>query len=512
MPLDSYNDYVDPDLKPLFEVDPYGKGSLNLHPGQRRAWDSQARVVAVLAGHQSGKTEFGPHWLAREILTRGPGDYYAVTATYDLFKLKMLPALTRLFSPKIGWQFLAGDQILEHAASRTRIILRSAMSTGGLEAGTGRAAWLDEAGQDAFVREAWDAIQRRLSIHRGRILITTTLYNFGWLKTEVYDRAEAGDPMYDVIQFKSTENPAYPPEEYARQKASLPAWKFEMTCNGSFSRPAGLIFSDYIDSYTPQLPNGLVDPHPDPAPDPAPALAPLGHLVHAFTPPHTFPRIVGIDFGGTEHTALIWLAEDTQNSIYYVYREAIGGGMSGLEHAKAALAYTRPNPITGTPQESVRLWTGGSRGENDARLEWNLSGIPVVIPFITDVEAGIDQIISLFKQRRLFVMDNLGRLRAELRSYSRELDEAGSPTTKIDSKSKFHALDGLRAGASGTPVGAPSSPAIQDQPLPRTRATFADALDDVEDGKASIAPIADAMRLADSRSSSSRWTLPRWRG
>ena len=42
-----------------------------------------------------------------------------------------------------------------------RIILRSADSTGGLEAGTGKGAWLDEAGQDNFGVDAWKAILRR---------------------------------------------------------------------------------------------------------------------------------------------------------------------------------------------------------------------------------------------------------------------------------------------------------------------------------------------------------------
>src|SRR5512140_626244 len=51
----------------------------HFHPGQLQAWNSTARFIAVLAGAQGGKTSFGPHWLLREIVRCGPGDYLIVT-------------------------------------------------------------------------------------------------------------------------------------------------------------------------------------------------------------------------------------------------------------------------------------------------------------------------------------------------------------------------------------------------------------------------------------------------
>ncbi len=76
---------------------------LKFHRGQWRAWDSDKRFVFVLAGTQGGKTSFGPWWLQREIYgdeTRpgmGPGDYLAVTESFDLFKLKLLPEMRNCF-------------------------------------------------------------------------------------------------------------------------------------------------------------------------------------------------------------------------------------------------------------------------------------------------------------------------------------------------------------------------------------------------------------------------------
>ena len=74
-----------------------GKLTLDLHQGQTEAWDSERRFIFVIAGTQGGKTSFGPWWLYREIERCGAGDYLVVTSTYDLFKLKLLPEMQRVF-------------------------------------------------------------------------------------------------------------------------------------------------------------------------------------------------------------------------------------------------------------------------------------------------------------------------------------------------------------------------------------------------------------------------------
>ncbi|MCR4395056.1 MAG: terminase family protein, partial [Dehalococcoidales bacterium] len=235
------------------------------HEGQKRVLQSKAQVIAMLAGTQAGKTVTGSRWLHNEIMRTadpaGGNDYLAGTANYDLFKLKMLPELLFYFEQtlKVG-RYYPGDQILEIAenfipgkfwAKRVtdpmwaRIILRSAKAEGGWESGTARAAWLDEAGHKDFNLTAWEGCRRRLSIHQGRILITTTLYNLGWLKTEVYDRWIAGDKSIEVIQFDSTLNPAFKAEEYERARSTMPTWKFDMLYRGRYAKPAGLIYDSF---------------------------------------------------------------------------------------------------------------------------------------------------------------------------------------------------------------------------------------------------------------------------
>ena len=90
------------------------------------------------------------------------------------------------------------------------------------------------------------------------------------------------------------------------------------------------------------------------------------------------------------------------------------------------------------------------------RYDWRLAGCPVMEPRITDVEAGIDRVIGLFKARRLFVFETLVHVRSELGTYSRELDDASEPLEKIADKQNFHCLDALRAVCSAFPLQPPA--------------------------------------------------------
>jgi hypothetical protein len=383
-----------------------------LHKGQAQAWRSTARFTFAIAGTQGGKTSFVPLWLDREIGSCGPGDYLAVTSSYDLFKLKFLPEMRRYFISIKGWSEDKSDRVLwrKDGAQITRIILRSAQSEGGLESSTVKAAVLDECGQSDFRVESWEAVLRRLSLSQGRVLGTTTPYNFGWLKTEIYDRWRAGDKDYAVIQFRSLDNPAFPREEYDRAKRTLPAWKFEMFYNGNFTRPAGMIYGDFSDTE---------------------------NLCKRFEISANWPRRVGVDFGGV-HTATVWSAENPQTHIHYLYREILEGNKTTKEHAKEWLSFG----------EHVVNWSGGAPSEDQNRRDFSVEGVRINRPPISDVEPGIDRVIDLIKTRRLVVFDDMKGLRDEIGTYARVLDATGQPTDKIKDKETFHRLDALRYLAS----------------------------------------------------------------
>lgn len=416
---------VDPDYQ--------GKPALrrSFHEGQRRAYDSTKRFVLVLAGTQSGKTSFGPHWLLQEMQRKGAGDYLVATPTFPLLEVKLLPEFRKLFEtqmqlgeyrqsppPRRFTLSKYGEHALwgQYQDVPTQVWFGYATDPDSLESATIKAAWLDEAGQKSFKLGSWEAIQRRLSINQGRALITTTPYTLGWLKSEVYDRAS--DPQSDVavINFTSTANPRFPAEEYQRARRELPGWKFAMFYQGLFERPAGMIYDCWSDDE---------------------------NLISAFEIPEHWPRHQGVDFGGV-NTAAIYLAEELNDAgrktgRFIAYREYHAGGRTAAQHA-VALKSREPR---------IPKVTGGSKSENQWRWEFARAGLPIYAPPIAEVEVGINRVYGLIASRNLLIFDTLRGLIDQILSYSRELDDMGEPTEKIEDKEAFHFLDALRYGVAG---------------------------------------------------------------
>lgn len=389
------------------------KLTVNLHAGQTKAHDSTKRQVFIIAGTQSGKTSYEPIWLEREIREKGEGDYLAVTATYDILKLKFLPELQNYFVHLWGWQYSASEKTIwrEYKPRMfTRIIMRSADAEGGLESASAKGALFDECGQDGVKVGAYEAIMRRLSLSQGRLLGGTTPYNLGWLKTQIYDRWTRGNSDIEVIQFKSTMNPAFPLAEYERARDTLPTWKFEMFYNGNFSRPAGMIYEDFSQN----------------------------HIIPDFNIPSTWSRYLGVDFGAV-NTAKLWIAQDPESGLFYLYREALEGNKSTNEQVQSVLMYNEKNLLA---------W-GGAKSETQQRMDWGTAGLHIAEPRISDVEAGISRVIGLLKEKKLYVFSSCTGVIDEFGRYARELDSNGQPTEKIKDKNTFHRLDALRYVASG---------------------------------------------------------------
>lgn len=411
-----------------------GRLQFDYHSGQREAMASDARFILLLAGVQSGKTVFGPWWMLREIQRRGPGDYLVAAPTFKLLNLKCLPAYQDLFerrlqvgeyvgSPNPRVTLTArGEQVLFGGVQEdadTRILFGHAQDPDSLESATIKAAHLDEAGQEKFKFGSWDAIQGRLSIHQGRCLITTTPYYMGWLKSELYDRADE-DPDVKVVQFDSTENPAFPEEEFERQRERMPGWKFRMRYRGRFERPAGMIY-DCWDRDTHCLPRKDITAE--------------------------WLRYLGLDFGGA-NTAGVYLAKHPRLPRYILYSSYHAGGRTAEQHAHKLKTQNADQVEPGQWGE-IR---GGSGSEDQWRSEFQSGGLPVKEPPIDDVEVGIDRVYAMLKaaeegnydEPHLFVFEDCEPVIDEIESYQRKLDEEDEPTEEIKNKSEYHRLDALR--------------------------------------------------------------------
>jgi len=414
------------------------------HEGQNWTWDATQRWVAMLAGTQGGKSQFGPWWLKREIERRGQGDYIAGTSSYDLFKLKLLPALLKVFVDVFGiGRYWGGDRLIEICEGAkpggrfyaqtskdpmwARIILRSAESEGGLEAATAKAAWLDEAGQLRFDVQAWHAIKRRLALHQGRVLITTTLYALNWVKQLFIDPLTEVAPTYHIvddrgaemtlrenddialIQFDSIANPSYPLAEFEEARATMPPDEFAMFWRGMATKLRSAIF-DCFD-------RGL-------------------NVVKHFEIPYDWVGAVGIDPVGA-HVAAVWgvlSPRDGKFHIYREYREPFGKTTQG--HAEEILRLTH---------ERIARWIIGQPGERQPRLDWKAAGIDGESPPFADLWVGIGRVYSMLKSGDMVIHDNCEGLLSEIGSYQREKDKStGELTDKIRDKHSFDLCDATR--------------------------------------------------------------------
>lgn len=410
-------------------IDSSGHWRFRYHDGQKRVMSSEARFILMLAGTQVGKTVIGPWWMLREIARRGPGDYMIVAPSYPLMNKKVVPEVERLMHKRLHLgEYKTGERVFVFSPrgqesihgtipeTPTQIFFGHAQDSDSLESATAKAAWLDEAGQKKFKRESWEAIQRRLSIHEGRALITTTPYTLGWLKTELHDRA-ATDADIDLIRFESIMNPTFPKAEFERMRGNLPRWKFDMMYRGIFTRPAGMIY-DCFDRDV--------------------------HLIPRFEIPSSWPRYLGLDFGAV-NTAGVFLAREPRTNRYILYREYKAGSRTAAQHTSALLQ--------GEPQTPTSY--GGAGSEDNWRQEFKAANLPVRKPPIPDVEVGIDRTYAMFKLHPslnqgassapyIEIFDDLAGVIDEIESYSRVLDENSEPTDRIEDKETYHRLDALR--------------------------------------------------------------------
>lgn len=418
--------------KPLYELD-RDNGTLNLylHEGQRRTWESERRFVFMIAGKQSGKTIYGPVWLFEQIQKLGAGDYLAISATYDLFKLKMLPALKQFFVSDLDIaRYWAGDRILElrhpdtgefgaqygheHEKMWGRIILRSADSEEGLQSASAKAAWMDEPG--LYGADVWKDVRGRLSLAAGPALGTTTPYDLGWLKQQIYDLWQQGNTEIDVIQFSSRLSPFFSDEEYESLRQSMQTYQFQMDYDAQFGRPPAGIYEDFIDALREDG----------------------GHLVKRFVIPHEWPRMVAID-PGIVNPGKLWVAHDVEEDVYYIYRAEKGGERrTSKEHGQFDVELAKKQ------NERVIWWAIGAKSEKYWREDYKAAGAnDVRQPPIMDVEQGIDRGVTLIKQRRVYVFDDLIEFIGEMMSYARVIKN-GEVTKEIKDKSTFHLMDTYR--------------------------------------------------------------------
>lgn len=356
------------------------KLKVRAHEGQRKMLASEAFCTAAIAGTGGGKTSSGFVWSAIQLVTN-PGMVGLIAEPTDDMVTKVLltprPGLPdyvsfmRKFDPDLVYN--KGEGSIRSKLGT--VYLASAFNPDTWQGGQLGWIWLDEAG--LMKRLAFTTAMQRAGYYDGKLLITTTPYNMGWLKSDVYDSWMSGDEDYTVVNYPTLANPTYPRDVIERARRTLSPERFAMMYEGKFGRPEGMIYQSFDEAK---------------------------HVVDDFEIPARWERIGGFDFGFNHPAAGLMIAKDDDGR-YFAYREY-------YEREKTARHAGRV--LAGRGGEGFIWFCDSARPDNIRELrDLGLSAVPAN----KEVLDGIDTVYELFASDRLFVFRSLANLRDELGSY-----------------------------------------------------------------------------------------------
>lgn len=382
---------------------------IRLLPGQARLLcNFTAPLLAAIAGTGSGKTIL-IYWWLHSRMEAYPGMTWGLAEPTYNHLAKIILTSSDPERPSLE-QYLkmVGHHPDYHAVDRImftdhgKIYLGSADNPDSMQGAAVKGYALDEAGLMSLL--ALETARQRTGMMRGQVLIATTPYNMGWLKTEVFDRADDKDIV--VERWRSIDRPGFPRETYEREKRLLPPWRFAMLYDAQFEHPEGEIYSAFNEQAC---------------------------VVDRFPIPKEWMIYVGHDFGASNPAALFYAIDPATGIKWLWYEYLPGPGRSAHEHVEEWKRITAGY--------NVLCRMGGSHQEEETRQLYNAHGWHIQEPNdVNKVETQILRVIGEHQRNRIKVFRDMVHYLDEKRSFSRKLGDDGKPTDKIDNEASFHLM------------------------------------------------------------------------
>ena len=373
--------------------------------------DFTSPVLAAIAGTGGGKTLLCYFFLHSRMETFPGNTWLFVEPTFDMLGKVILTSSDpgrqsffdyfRLVGHHPRW-ISKKTHIL--ATDWGQIYLGSADNPDSMQGAPVKGAALDEAGLMSVF--AYDTGRQRCAMMGGQLLLATTPYNLGWLKTEVWDKR--GKDIH-AERWRSIDRPGFPMESFERERELLPAWRFAMLYEGRFEYPAGLIYNMF-DEKVCVIPRFEI---------------PKNWLIHT-----------GHDFGGANPAAL-FTAQDPGTGEFFHFQEYLpGGGRSTYDHVQEFKRITNGYNVVNR--------VGGSHQEEEIRQGYTSQGWVISEPKFRLVEEQINKVIGMHRLNKIKVFSDLRHYLDEKRTFSRRLDSENHPTEAIDREASFHLMSAER--------------------------------------------------------------------
>ncbi len=255
----------------------------------------------------------------------------------------------------------------------------------------------------ASMRNFWlhwqEVLRPTLTDTRGEALFLSTPKGYN----HFYDLygLERTDPDFKSFHFTSYDNPHIPPEEIEAAKRQLTEDRFAQEYLADFRKVHGLVYKDFDRQ----------------------------RHVTTTLPTNRAERILGVDFGFTNPTAVLTIDKD-RDGTYFVVSEWYKPGKTNIEVVEYARSQ-QPNAIYPDPAEPDRI-------EEMRRHSLNVRDVS------KDIEAGVTKVQELFRANRIKVHPSCVNLISELESYAYPERKPNQNEAETPVKENDHACDALR--------------------------------------------------------------------
>lgn len=387
------------------------------HEHQKKFHNSKAKLRLLLAGIRGGKTIAGVIegiTLALEGWdTFGvPNVGCMVAPTYAMLRDVVLVEFFKFIPRELILSFNKSE-MTANLINGSKIMFRSADQPDRLR---GLDLHWFEFDECAMAKKlAHDILLGRISQKRGCGFYTTTPKGYNWVYEELYKPWENGDKDIEVIQFRSLDNPYYPPEEIEKLKNKYNTEFFMQELEAKFVLYSGLVYKDFARTI---------------------------HTVKEIPYDKIKQYIAGVDWGYTNPSCILVIGIDGENN-FYIVREYFEQNKVIDDIIDAGVRLKQKFPIEGfycDPSEPAYIQQFKSAGLNAKEAE-------------NDIRPGINKVTELLRTKKLFISDKCVNLIREFETYSYPETKDEKQPEEVPLKMNDHAMDALRYACMSERVG-----------------------------------------------------------
>ena len=328
------------------------------HTRQHAFHLSGARYRGLISGIRGGKTLAGCIESLR--LATKPGTYpglgWIVAPDYPMLQDSTMREFFRWCPRQViaGWH--KTDRLLT-LVDGNEIQFKSANEPDSLRGATLKWFWVDEGA--LCQRAVWNILLGRVASTRGRGILTTTPKGFNW----VYDLVVSGDPDYEFVIFKSSDNPYLPRDEIERLYRQYSPAFARQELEASFEHFVGKVYQDFrADVHAAEL---------------------------TYRP--EWPLYRALDWGFNNPTVCLWIQTDPSDRVYIIseYYEVL------KTHQENALAIVEAEKLAGYEPAAASYCDPADAA---ARAEFVRHGISTLARR-TDLQVGLELVRRALKER-----------------------------------------------------------------------------------------------------------------